>query len=94
MEIVVSLSLIHIYLETGQQMPLHEADALFAKLDAEHQGGGYYDKTDFRIDFTFQGEAHSYSGRQDFGDRDGSLIEHIQMCIRERSQTVRRLFAG
>ena len=66
------------HLETGQQMPLHEADALFAKLDAEHQGGGYYDKTDFRIDFTFQGEAHSYSGRQDFGDRDGSLIEHIR----------------
>ena len=66
------------HLETGQQMPLHKADALFAKLDAEHQGGGYYDKTDFRIDFTFQGEAHSYSGRQDFGDRDGSLIEHIR----------------
>ena len=66
------------HLETGQQMPLHEADALFAKLDAEHPGGGYYDKTDFRIDFTFQGEAHSYSGRQDFGDRDGSLIEHIR----------------
>ena len=66
------------HLEIGQQMPLYEADALFAKLDAEHPGGGYYDKTDFRIDFTFQGEAHSYSGRQDFGDRDGSLIEHIR----------------
>ena len=66
------------HLETGQQIPLYEADALFAKLDAEHPGGGYYDKTDFRIDFTFQGEAHSYSGRQDFGDRDGSLIEHIR----------------
>lgn len=66
------------HLEIGQQMPLYEADALFAKLDAEHPGGGYYDKTDFRIDFTFQSEAHSYSGRQDFGDRDGSLIEHIR----------------
>lgn len=66
------------HLETGQQISLYEADALFAKLDAEHPGGGYYDKTDFRIDFTFQGEAHSYSGRQDFGDRDGSLIEHIR----------------
>ena len=65
-------------LEMGQQMPLHEADALFARLDAEHRGGGYYDKTDFRIDFTFQGEPHSYSGRQDFGDRDGSLIDHIR----------------
>ena len=64
-------------LEMGQQMPLHGADALFARLDAEHRGGGYYDKTDFRIDFTFQGEPHSYSGRQDFGDRDGSLMEHI-----------------
>ena len=67
-----------LHLEIGQQMPLHEADALFARLDAEHRGGGYYDKTDFRIDFTFQGEPHSYSGRQDFGDRDGSLIEHIR----------------
>ena len=66
------------HLEMGQQMPLHEADALFARLDAGHRGGGYYDKTDFRIDFTFQGEPHSYSGRQDFGDRDGSLIEHIR----------------
>ena len=66
------------YLETGQQIPLYEADALFAKLDVEHPGGGYYDKTDFRIDFTFQGEAYSYSGQQDFGDRDGSLIEHIR----------------
>ena len=66
------------HLEIGQQMPLHEADALFARLDAEHRGGGYYDKTDFRIDFIFQGEPHSYSGRQDFGDRDGSLIEHIR----------------
>ena len=59
-------------------MPLHEADALFAKLDAEHRGNGYYDKTDFRIDYIFQGEAHSYSGRQDFGDREGSLLTHIR----------------
>ena len=66
------------HLEIGQQMPLHEADALFARLDAEHRGGGYYDKTDFRIDFIFQGEPHSCSGWQDFGDRDGSLIEHIR----------------
>ena len=66
------------YLEIGQKMPLHEANDLFAKLDAEHPGNGYYDKTDFRIDFIFQGEAQSYSGRQDFGDRDGSLIVHMR----------------
>ena len=66
------------HLENGQKIPLHEADALFAKLDAEHRGNGYYDKTDFRIDYIFQGEAHSYSGRQDFGDREGSLLTHIR----------------
>ena len=59
-------------------MPLHEADALFARLDAEYPENMGYDKTKFRIDYIFQGEPDSYEGRQDFGDRDGSLIEHIQ----------------
>lgn len=66
------------YLEIGQKLPIHEANAIFQKLDAEHRGGGYYDKTDFRIDYTLRGELHSYEGQQDFGDRDGSLIEHIE----------------
>lgn len=66
------------YLEENQKMPLYEANALFQKLDADHKGGGYYDKTGFRIDYTLHGELHSYEGRQDFGDKDGSLIEHIE----------------
>ena len=66
------------HLKDGQQMPLHEADALFARLDAEYPENMGYDKTKFRIDCIFQGEPDSYEGRQDFGDRDGSLIEHIQ----------------
>ena len=65
------------YLKEGQTMPLHEADALFARLDAEFQEPGY-DKTKFRIDFTMQGQPDSYEGRQDFGDGDGSLIQHIR----------------
>ncbi len=65
-------------LKDGQQMPLHEADALFARLDAAYPAEAGYDKTAFRIDCIFQGEPDSYEGRQDFGDRDGSLIEHIQ----------------
>ena len=65
------------YLKEGQTMPLHEADALFARLDAEFQEPGY-DKTKFRIDFTFRGQPDNYEGRQDFGDGDGSLIQHIQ----------------
>ena len=59
-------------------MPLHEADALFSKLDAEYPAGMGYDKTKFRIDFTFRGQPDNYERRQDFGDGDGSLIQHIQ----------------
>ena len=65
-------------LKEGQTMSLHEADALFAKLDAEYPAGMGYDKTKFRIDFTFRGQPDNYEGRQDFGDGDGSLIQHIQ----------------
>lgn len=63
-------------LRDGQQMTLAEADTLFHQLDAAHGPG--YDKTKFRIDFTFQGELDSYEGRQDFGDGDGGLIDHIK----------------
>ena len=63
--------------QDGQQMTLAEADALFQRLDAAHTEPGY-DKTSFRIDFTFQGELDSYEGRQDFGDGDGGLIDHIK----------------
>lgn len=66
------------HLKEGQTMPLHEADALFSKLDAEYPAGMGYDKTKFRIEFTFRGQPDNYEGRQDFGDGDGSLIQHIQ----------------
>ena len=48
--------------------------------DREKDGyeGGWYDKTAFRIDFTLNGQPDNYEGRQDFGDGDGSLIQHIQ----------------
>ena len=73
-------------LKDGQQMPLSRADAVFKALDEAKRHdreqpeytGSWYDKTSFRIDFTFQGQPDSYEGRQDFGDGDGSLIEHIQ----------------
>ena len=74
------------HLKDGQQMPLHEAEAVFKELDSarrhdrEQPGytGHWYDKTKFRIDFTMQGQPDSYEGRQDFGDGDGSLIQHIR----------------
>lgn len=74
------------HLKDGQQMPLHEAEAVFKELDSarrhEREQPGYtghwYDKTKIRIDFTMQGQPDSYEGRQDFGDGDGSLIQHIR----------------
>ena len=74
------------HLKDGQQMPLHEAEVIFKELDSarrhEREQPGYtghwYDKTRFRIDFTMQGQPDSYEGRQDFGDGDGSLIQHIR----------------
>ena len=74
------------HLKDGQQMPLHEAEAVFKELDSarrhEREQPGYtghwYDKTRFRIDFTMQGQPDSYEGRQDFGDGDGSMIQHIR----------------
>ena len=74
------------HLKDGQQMPLHEADTIFKELDSAKRyereqpdyKGSWYDKTKFRIDFTFQGQPDNYEGRQDFGDGDGSLIEHIR----------------
>lgn len=74
-------------LQRGEQMSLARADALFKMLDEgkrwerEQPGytGSWYDKTKFRIDFTFQGKVEQYEGRQDFGDGDGSLIDHIRI---------------
>ena len=73
-------------LQDGEIMPLSVAKRVFEELDtAQHTDrekdgytGGWYDKTAFRIDFTLNGQPDNYEGRQDFGDGDGSLIQHIQ----------------
>ena len=67
-------------------MPLSVANRVFEELDTtrhtdrEKDGyeGGWYDKTAFRIDFTLNGQPDNYEGRQDFGDGEGSLVQHIQ----------------
>ena len=65
-------------LRDGEQLPLSQADVVFKALDDAMKNEPGYDKTKFRIDFTMNGKADNYEGRQDFGDGDGSLIEHIQ----------------
>nr|WP_243424468.1 LPD25 domain-containing protein [Mediterraneibacter glycyrrhizinilyticus] len=71
-------------LEDGDVIPLEEADPIFERLDRtrvkenkENDTGGY-DKTKFVIYYQINGELSTYEGRQDFGDGDGSLIEHIE----------------
>ena len=65
-------------LREGETMPLSRADTLFASLDAAEAGSPGYDKTAFRIDFVMDGQADQYEGRQDFGDGEGGLIDHIE----------------
>ena len=65
-------------LQDGEKIPLFRANEIFRNLDAAKLNDRGYDKTRFEIDYTMNGEARHYEGRQDFGDGDGSLIEHIE----------------
>ncbi len=71
-------------LEDGDVLSIEEADPLFGKLDQmqvmakkEHGEMGY-NKTCFQILYPCEGECSVYKGRQDFGDGDGTLLEHIE----------------
>ena len=65
-------------LREGETMPLSRANTLFASLDEAELASPGYDKTKFAIDFVMDGQPDHYEGRQDFGDGDGSLIDHIE----------------
>ena len=65
-------------LREGETMPLSRANALFASLDEAELASPGYDKTKFAIDCVMDGQPEHYEGRQDFGDGDGSLIDHIE----------------
>lgn len=65
-------------LTSGQILPLHLANKLFERLDMNYPKDQGYDKTSFLIKYMQNGECMTYEGRQDFGDREGSLINHIR----------------
>ena len=68
----------HSRFHDGETMNLSEANALIGNLDeATVSEDGYY-KTKFRIDFVIDGQPDYYVGRQDLGDGDGTLIDHIE----------------
>ena len=81
------------HLKDGQQMPLHEAEAVFKELDSarrhdrEQPGytGHWYDKTQFRIDFTMQGQYNLPEPPQ-LADFDQSLQDYKKQIEAELEQ--------
>ena len=70
------------HFQDGETMSLLQANNIIKTLDEENFERPGYDKTTFRIDFMINGEYHNYEGRQDLGDGDGSLIDHIEkFCL-------------
>lgn len=74
----------HSEIESGDVLILSEAVPLFGKLDyqedkdkKENRTYGYC-KTQFELVYLSEGELCTYQGRQDFGDGDGDLFEHIE----------------
>ena len=71
-------------LENGDLLPIEEADLLFGDLDRlqvtanKKDGALGYNKTKFRICYQRDGETGIYEGRQDFGDGEGSLLDHVE----------------
>lgn len=71
-------------LEQGDVLPYGLAERTFERLDREARAerddpdkGRYY-KTDFTVTYMMEGQLYEYSGRQDFGDGDGPLSDHIR----------------
>lgn len=76
----------HPELTDGMEMPLSAANELFRELDLKQNRErenpelkvGWYHKTSFSIKSVIGGEEHTYEGRQDLGDGEGSLLNHIK----------------
>ena len=65
-------------LREGDTFPLSRANALIEAIDEANLASPGYDKTEFRIDYVMNGIPDHYEGRQDLGDGEGALIEHIE----------------
>ena len=65
-------------LREGETIPLSRANTLIEALDEANLASPGYDKTAFRIDYVMNGQPDHYEGRQDLGDGEGALIDHIE----------------
>lgn len=68
----------HGHFREGETMSLYQANALMKTLDEEMIEKPFYCKTKFRINYVFGGKPIDYEGRQDLGDGEGTLIDHIE----------------
>lgn len=66
------------HFDAGQKIPLHKAEKLFAHFDENYPQEQGYDKVKFRMDFVYNGIRDTYEGRYDIGDRENSLVTHIE----------------
>jgi len=63
-----------------EKIKRYDRQVLDLKKEAEAKGEYYpYFKTKFQIEFPMNGENHTYTGRQDIGDGDGGVIDHIKL---------------
>lgn len=63
-----------------EKIKRYDRQVLELKKEAEAKGEYYpYFKTKFQIEFPMNGENHTYTGRQDIGDGDGGVIDHIKL---------------
>lgn len=75
----------HPEFEEGEFLPLSEANQKIQQLDQEVRAErvdpehGSYCKIFFEIHYQMGNVEQTYSGRQDLGDGDGSLIDHIEL---------------
>lgn len=69
-------------IKDNQLLTINEADSLFYNCDLAATStyeDGHYDKTKFALLYIENGRAKVEFDRQDFGDGDGSLTQHISM---------------
>lgn len=80
-------------LEDRDVLRIEEANTLFGSLDQaraadnKEKGEGGYDKTAFIIYYQMDGKMSTYEGRQDFGDGEGTLLDHIDAFQRYYLET-------
>ena len=78
-----------------EKIKRYDRQVLELKKEAEAKGEYYpYFKTKFQIEFPMNGENHTYTGRQDIGDGDGGVIDHIKLVASHKLKDIEEFKPG